>query len=170
MTVERGEDVHDETIGPATLDRASVRVALARDVANGRPTGTHVLADPDVIRAYDYVIESTEEIETALGEVTAHRIRQRRDGSSRHTLTWLAPVDAGGAVVTYDTIVSTAADDFVGQASCAETGDSDTEAIDASPIAPGTIRHFLIRAVNACGDGIVGESSTGGPRAARSCP
>ncbi len=53
--------------------------------------GTHVLADPDVVRTYDYVIESTESIDSALGEVTTHRIRQQRDGSSRHTLIWMAP-------------------------------------------------------------------------------
>lgn len=91
MIVQHGDNLHEEAIGPATLDRSSVRVALMREVANGHRAGTHVLADPDVIRAYDYVVEATEELETTLGVVTAHRIRQQRDGSSRHTLTWLAP-------------------------------------------------------------------------------
>jgi hypothetical protein len=91
MKVERREGAGDIPIEPATLDRGSVRVALMHDVAHGNVTGTHALADPDVIRAYDYVIEASEKIETALGEVMAHRIRQQRGGSSRHTLIWLAP-------------------------------------------------------------------------------
>ena len=76
---------------PGTLDRGSVRVALMRDLARGYGSGIHVLADPDVIRAYSYAVESTQTIETAIGEIRAHRILQRRDGSSRHTLFWLAP-------------------------------------------------------------------------------
>ena len=91
MTVSRREGVSKVPIEPATLDRGSVRVALMRDLERGQRTGTHILADPDVVRAYDYAIESTEEIVTALGEITAHKIRQQRDGSSRHTLIWAAP-------------------------------------------------------------------------------
>lgn len=91
MSIEQDEDVNTVPIEPATLDRGSVRVALMRDVARGSVMGTHVLADPDVVRAYDYVIESTESIVSALGEVTTQRIRQERDGSSRHTLIWMAP-------------------------------------------------------------------------------
>ena len=91
MTVERRDDVRQDRVEPLTLDRGSVRVALMRDVANGHRSGTHVLADPDVIRTYDYTVESTEPLETALGVIEAHKIRQRREGSSRYTLTWLAP-------------------------------------------------------------------------------
>ncbi len=91
MTIERREDLSVVPIEPATLDRASVRVALMRDLANGDHTGNHILADPDVVRTYDYVVESTEEIETAIGRVTAHRVHQQRDGSSRYTLIWMAP-------------------------------------------------------------------------------
>lgn len=91
MTIDGREGVSEVPIESATLDRGSVRVALMRDLARGKHTGTHVLADPDVIRAYDYVVESTEEIVTALGEITAQKIRQQRDGSSRHTLIWAAP-------------------------------------------------------------------------------
>ncbi len=91
MTIESRENLSDEPIEPATLDRGSVRVALLRDVARGARAGTHALADPDVVRAYDYVVESTQVIETALGETTAHRVRQQRNGSSRHTLIWMAP-------------------------------------------------------------------------------
>ena len=91
MTVERQEDSGELSLEPATLDRGSVRVALMRDVAIGQHAGTHVLADPDVIRAYDYIVESTEEIKTAIGAVNAHRVRQQRDDSSRHTLIWIAP-------------------------------------------------------------------------------
>lgn len=91
MTIERREGVSDVPIEPGTLDRGSVRAALMRDLAHAYREGSHVLVDPDVVRAYDYVIESTENIETALGEVSAYRIRQQRDKSSRHTLIWTAP-------------------------------------------------------------------------------
>ena len=91
MTVEQQDEINDVAIEPGTLDRGSVRVALMRDLARGNRTGTHVLVDPDVIRPYHYVVESTEEIETGLGSVRSHRVRQQRDGSSRHTLIWLAP-------------------------------------------------------------------------------
>ncbi len=91
MTVEQRENLSDVPVQPTTVDRGSVRVALMRELARGRRSGSHVLADPDVIRTYDYAVESTEAIETALGSVTTHRIRQERDGSSRHTLIWMAP-------------------------------------------------------------------------------
>ena len=91
MTIDRREAASEVPIEPATLDRGSARVALMRDLERGKRSGTHMLADPDVVRAYDYAIESTAEIETALGEMTAHKIRQQRDGSSRHTLIWAAP-------------------------------------------------------------------------------
>lgn len=91
MTVEQRENMSEVSVEPTTIDRGSVRVALMRELARGRRSGSHVLAEPDVIRTYDYTIESTEAIETALGPVTAHRIRQERDGSSRHTLIWMAP-------------------------------------------------------------------------------
>jgi len=91
LAIERPDGSAAIRLEPGTLDRGSVRVALMRDLARDLGSGRHVLTDPDVIRAYNYTVESTEKIDTALGELMGRRVRQQRDGSSRHTLIWMAP-------------------------------------------------------------------------------
>lgn len=74
-----------------SLDRASARVALTRDLAASREHGVYAIADPDEVQSYEYHSEGMETVTTALGEIRAIKIRQQRPGSSRRTLTWSAP-------------------------------------------------------------------------------
>lgn len=74
-----------------SLDRASARVALTRDLAAARDHGVYAIADPDEVRSYEYHNEGTETVVTALGEMPAVKISQQRPGSSRRTVTWAAP-------------------------------------------------------------------------------
>jgi hypothetical protein len=89
--VARGDETATHPLPPGTLDRGSVRVALMRDLARGRETGRYTLADPDVIRQYDYRVESRGEVMTSLGTMTALKVIQERSGSSRQTIVWAAP-------------------------------------------------------------------------------
>ena len=87
------------------------------------------------------------------------------------TLAWGAPVEPGGSLLHYDTIVSPQAGDFDGAASCVESDDgSDETAEDSTAPAAGGLRFFLIRGGNACGDGELGPDWQSQPRSARDCP
>ena len=93
------------------------------------------------------------------------------DASGNALVSWSPPVDPGGTSVRYDTLRSSAPNDFVGAAVCLETGGSDTSSMDATTAAPG-IFFYLARAVNDCpsGQGVIGMLPNGQPMPARSCP
>jgi len=96
------------------------------------------------------------------------------DGANdRTTLSWSPPSAPGAASIVYDVLASQAANDFAGAAQCVEWDDgSDTVAIDVTPVPPGAVLHFVVRAVNGCpsGDGTIGSASDGNERAGRACP
>ena len=94
-----------------------------------------------------------------------------RDASGNALVSWSPPLDSGGTSVRYDTLRSSAPNDFVAATECVETGGSDTSTTDAAPAAPG-IFFYLTRAVNDCpsGQGVIGMMPNGQPRPARSCP
>ena len=73
------------------LDRGSMQVAMMNDAAAGRLPGPYVLADDDSLNTYEFTAEEDAQLDTALGTFTAHRLRQQRQGSSRHTILWLVP-------------------------------------------------------------------------------
>jgi hypothetical protein len=73
------------------LDRGSLQVALMNDAAAGRVPGPYVLADEDSLNTYEFAAQDDAQIETAIGTFTAQRLRQQRQGSSRHTILWLVP-------------------------------------------------------------------------------
>jgi hypothetical protein len=50
-----------------------------------------VLADEDSLNTYEFAAQDDAQIETAIGTFTAQRLRQQRQGSSRHTILWLVP-------------------------------------------------------------------------------
>jgi pimeloyl-ACP methyl ester carboxylesterase len=102
-------------------------------------------------------------------------VRALRFEPDRVTLTWSPPLEPGGAdgTLSYDTLRSPEADDFVDPAICVESGDgSDTAATDLEEPGPGALLCYLVRARNACPDGVgsAGESSAGAERPARACP
>lgn len=91
------------------------------------------------------------------------------NGNQLTTVSWTAPDDLGGATVLYDTIRSTAPDDFGQQATCVESDDgADTVADDPTLPNAGEVFFYLVRAENACG-GEAGVSSTGEARIVRDC-
>jgi hypothetical protein len=87
-------------------------------------------------------------------------------------LTWSPPQDPGASALRYDTLRTPQASDFLGAASCVETGGLDTQTTDGTGLAPGTVRFYLARAENDCpgGQGSLGQASDGSPRAGRDCP
>jgi hypothetical protein len=95
--------------------------------------------------------------------------------ADRITLEWEAPAVPGATVVTYDTLRSGSAGDFVAGATCVEAGDgSDTTASDGLAPPPDQVFFYLVRARNPCpgdlGSGPLGADSSGVPRLGRSCP
>ena len=88
-------------------------------------------------------------------------------------LSWDAPELSGGTLydLGYDAIRSVAPADFVTGAACIESDKLGTTALEAeSPPLSGAF-FYLIRAKNICpdGEGTVGTTSLGAPRAARTC-
>jgi len=88
------------------------------------------------------------------------------------TITWLAPsTELGGTSVVYDTLRSTAPNDFMASGSCVESADgSDLTAEDSDPIGPGATFFYLTRATNICLPGPLGVDSRAASRAGLACP
>jgi hypothetical protein len=89
------------------------------------------------------------------------------------TLGWSAPVAAGGTATDYDVIRSADPSDFVIAATCLPSCDpARLTCVDAQDPLPGGLFGYLVRAKNACpaGSGPLGTSSSGSPRAGRTCP
>ena len=80
-----------EALERGLLDRGSLQVALMRDLAACRLPGPYRYVDDNGIREYRY--ERLEDLatETGIGTLDTVRFAQRREGSSRETILWLAP-------------------------------------------------------------------------------
>ena len=90
------------------------------------------------------------------------------------TLTWSAPVDAGGVIsaLRYDLLRSVNPADFGAGATCVATNTSAASAADPAAPGAGGVFSYLVRARNACpsGQGPLGANSSGTQRTGRSCP
>jgi hypothetical protein len=85
-------------------------------------------------------------------------------------LQWTAPSSPGGepGIIGYDVLRASAASLF---GVCLESDDaSDTVALDPGVPGSGDVYHYLVRAVNVCGDGSLGQDSTGSERNGPACP
>jgi len=91
LVVAHTDDSTTLALPPHAIDRASVKLALALAARDGRRTGSHVIADPDEFRTYEFASEGMDRIRTPAGEFDAYRIKQWRAESSRQTFVWLAP-------------------------------------------------------------------------------
>jgi WD40 repeat protein len=92
-------------------------------------------------------------------------------GTGATTLSWNAPQKTGAPLLVFDTLGSSAADDFTGTGPgfCLESDDSaDTSAIHAETPPAGEPLFFLVRAENVCGNGPLGPASAGS-RTATDC-
>jgi phosphodiesterase/alkaline phosphatase D-like protein len=87
------------------------------------------------------------------------------------TIGWSAPASSGGTgAASYDLLVSTSKSDFTSAAAtCLATNTQALTAIDATVPSTDQALYYLVRAENACG-GTLGSTSSGVPRAGRSCP
>ena len=79
------------TLSPNTLDRASLQVAIMRDLAAGSAVGPYLFVDDDGLKTYEYSEEEGAEADTGMGQIAVRRFRQQRQGSSRSTILWMAP-------------------------------------------------------------------------------
>ena len=145
-----------------SIDCADTDCCASAACAASDPDGDHVAAPCDCDSA-------NAQVHATPGE--ARSLMVSRDGSGAAHLAWSPPTDPGGAVVRYDTLRSSAPNDFTGSAVCIETGGADTSSIDTVPQAPG-IFYYLVRAVNDCpsGQGSIGDLPNGQPRPGRACP
>ena len=89
------------------------------------------------------------------------------------TLSWIEPLDAGGALsaLVYDTLRSSDPSDFQAGAFCLESDDgSDTNATELESPAVGQTFFYLTGGENACGRGPYGTRPGDVERTVRSCP
>ena len=94
--------------------------------------------------------------------------------ANKTALLWAPPADPGGTTLVYDTLRSGLASDFASPSVlCLESGDgSDTSAVDVAVPGTGGVFNYLVRARNACPDGVgtLGRNSAGIERPGRACP
>ena len=76
---------------PGLLDRGSLQVALMRDAGECRLPGPYRYVDDDGVRSYHYERLEDMTAGTDAGNFATIRFAQRREGSSRSTVLWLAP-------------------------------------------------------------------------------
>ena len=76
---------------PGVLDRASMQVAVMRDMASAEGPRDYLLADGDAIMVYRYSRHGQESLEAPAGTVETQVFVQQREGSSRRLLLWVAP-------------------------------------------------------------------------------
>jgi Tol biopolymer transport system component len=95
------------------------------------------------------------------GQVTDLTLRPLQGSPEVTVLDWTAPVEPGGLTVQYDLLRAEAVDSFVtsGDISCVLAGGAGTSVED--PDVPSDAFFYLARAVNACGNGEVGENREG---------
>jgi hypothetical protein len=92
-----------------------------------------------------------------------------------YSFSWTVPALPGAGVVAYDSLMSTAAGDFVASGSCLEGDISATvSGAPGDPVVDYEVWFYLARAVNGCpgpaGDGSLGESWSGEERSGVACP
>ncbi|MGI9257692.1 MAG: DUF3108 domain-containing protein [Gammaproteobacteria bacterium] len=80
-----------ESPSARTLDPGALQVQIMLDAARSVGARKYRVIDADGEQLYNYSIEGTELVETALGTFNARIGMQQRDGSSRQTLIWTAP-------------------------------------------------------------------------------
>ncbi len=88
-------------------------------------------------------------------------------------LSWGPPADPGGdaSLLAYDVLRSVVPSSFLSpNAVCVESDGVDTQAFDGPLPSAGAAFHYLVRAGNACGEGSLGNRSSGTTRAGRPCP
>jgi len=81
----------DVTLPEGAQDAMSIQAAHLLDLARGGKSMSYDMVDKDRIKEYDYRLEGTQRIKTAIGELDTVIYRVERQGSRRVTRTWHAP-------------------------------------------------------------------------------
>jgi hypothetical protein len=76
---------------PGVHDRATLQLALMMELAADTGLASHALIDDASVKTYSYEVAGQEMLDTPAGTYDTIKVVQRRDGSSRHTIIWLAP-------------------------------------------------------------------------------
>jgi hypothetical protein len=86
------EDKKVEVELPAgAQDAMSIQAAHLLDLKRGGQSMVYEMVDKDRVKEYDYKLEGTDRIKTAIGELDTVIYRVERRGSRRITRTWHAP-------------------------------------------------------------------------------
>jgi hypothetical protein len=91
IRITRADGVETLPFERDLLDRGSLQVAVMRDLAGCRLPGTYRWVNDDGVTLYRYERLEDREAETGAGTFPTMRFRQQREGSSRHSILWLAP-------------------------------------------------------------------------------
>lgn len=76
---------------PGLQDRMSVQVLVMQQLARGEEPGRLNFIDRDEVKAYQYMKEGAERLNTAVGEIDTVVYSSTREGSSRVSKIWYAP-------------------------------------------------------------------------------
>jgi hypothetical protein len=91
--------------------------------------------------------------------------------SSNTALSWTVPSNLGGTSVLYDLVAMTASSSGTAPAyGCFQSNLATLSTTDGTNPATGTVRLYLVRAGNTCGEGIAGVRTGGTPITAPACP
>jgi hypothetical protein len=81
----------DLPLEPGVHDRATLQLALMLELAERGVPASHALIDDASVKTYSYEVSGQETLDTPAGTHDTVKVMQRREGSSRHTIIWLAP-------------------------------------------------------------------------------
>lgn len=81
----------DVALPEGAQDAMSIQAAHLLDLARGGKSMSYDMVDKDRVKEYDYRLEGTQRIKTAIGELDTVIYRVERQGSRRVTRTWHAP-------------------------------------------------------------------------------
>lgn len=73
-----------------TLDRSSMELAFARDIASGKQQFSYSLIDSGKLKNYAFIDQGQEEISLPAGSYNCRKFQVKREGKSRKTTLWLA--------------------------------------------------------------------------------
>ena len=131
---------------------------------NSLITENEICPDADSDGVYDFV--DCAPSDSSVWSVPSVALELTVTGGAVASLSWQAPLQAGGTSVAYDLVRSDTKSTFA-SAACVESGGLDRIAVDAATPAP--IFYYLLRTENLCG-GNLGTASDGTPRSGINCP
>jgi len=81
---------YTQKINAATLDKASLELALARDLALNKPRLSYSVVESGKTKQYNFQKMGNERIQTPAGTFNTIKVKVQRKGNKRETIFWLA--------------------------------------------------------------------------------